>query len=75
MFLIPNKHRLRLLNLSGFKIGEQVLFCPDCDWQADQPLAMKPVCPKCNASLHVSRIDEELVELIENKIEDISCES
>ena len=59
----PNLGRLYVLDLTGFKLGESVLFCPQCTWQATEPVGMKPVCPKCTSPLHSVRVDETLIRL------------
>lgn len=65
MHITPNTDRLKLLDVSNFQLGDTVLFCPKCTWQAEQPhIAMKNECPVCYSSLHVSKIDDDLVELI-----------
>ena len=63
MDLRPDLPRLRYLELSGYKPGEQVLFCPTCPWQLHSPAAMKPECPVCGSALHLIRVDEELLNL------------
>ena len=55
--------RLSKLNLTGFKIGDQILFCRECAWQAPEPLAMKPICPDCGVSLMVAVVSQELVDM------------
>ena len=62
----PNVERLsKLRGLTEDDIGKQVAFCPKCLWQLDLDAACKPVCPVCrHDELHVSRIDEDLLELI-----------
>ena len=67
MWMQPNVHRLRRLQTSGFHEGQQILFCPECHWQADQPVGMKNACPECGASLHLTRIDVDLLALVEGE--------
>jgi hypothetical protein len=59
----PDLPRLRDLCLLGFKLGDTVLYCPDCMWQAFEHQGMRPVCPDCGANLHYAKVDPELVEL------------
>lgn len=63
MDIRPDLPRLSILCLLGFKLGETVLFCPDCKWQAFEHQGMRPVCPDCGANLHYAKVDPELVEL------------
>ena len=47
------------LNLEDFTIGDEVIYCPDCNWQS--PLVgMRYSCPDCSGSyLMIMTIDEE----------------
>lgn len=65
----PNVERQRMLNVNNFKNKQELLFCPDCIWQASEPLGMKPWCPECGAALHVTRVSDELRELITDGVE------
>lgn len=65
MYIVPNKERLSILDgITEEFIGQQVLFCPECDWQLPPGYVGKPKCAECGAHLHVSMIDQELVDLI-----------
>ena len=55
---IISDERLKKLNFDGFDEGEQILFCHDCDWQAETVIGMKPECPKCGAHLYLIVIDK-----------------
>jgi uncharacterized protein YbaR (Trm112 family) len=64
--------RLSKLNISNFKLGEQILYCPDCNWQIYESLAMNPICPECKARLHLINLTNELTYIIKlNKLNEI----
>lgn len=65
MYIEPNKERLyKLRGISESDIGQQILFCPECDWQLSPGGVCKNMCPECGSKLHVSMIDKELIELV-----------
>ena len=49
MDIRPDITRLGLLDLSGFALGDQVLFCP--------------VCPQCATRLHLTKVTPDLIAL------------
>ena len=65
MEIRPNVMRLIKLNLSNFKIDDQLAFCPDCDWQMTEPYAMNSTCPVCEEKLHITKVTEDLLSLME----------
>lgn len=69
MYLSPNEveDRCGRLNISNFRLGETVLFCPKCDWQADCHCGMNPICPECGTELHFVKVNRELIELIDSR--------
>lgn len=68
MNVSPNIPRLSKLDVSGFKIGETVLFCSSCDWQAFRIQVQVNECPRCGEhGLSLSRIDQELIDLTADK--------
>jgi hypothetical protein len=66
MYKTPNKLRLTHLKLDGFRPGAVVLFCPRCDFQYLFECAAHPICPKCDESLHVTRVTPDLIELVQS---------
>jgi hypothetical protein len=66
MKVVSNKDRLKCLSLLAFNIGQSILFCPECIWQAEGPgIAMGPICPDCGARLHLITVDDELISMCE----------
>ena len=59
----PDRARQARLKLDGFKDGEQIMFCPACDFQHMQPVGAVPECPECGARLHLTRVTDELRDL------------
>lgn len=68
MYINPNKKLLNKLDLTGFKVGDVILFC-ECLWQTHEPgIGMKNECPNCRKKgLEMCKIDNELIKLKENK--------
>lgn len=66
MWMKPNKKRLSKLDLNNFEIDDNILFCPKCSFQAEKDVAMKPVCPNCQSSLHISKVDLDLLNIGED---------
>jgi hypothetical protein len=64
MFFEPNPARLKRLNLAGFELGMQVIFCPLCDFQYPPQTVGQSTCPDCGTYLHVSTVDVELQALV-----------
>ena len=60
--------RLSTLDISKFKTGEIILFCPSCEFQSTEPCAMRPECPDCGRALHYVEVDAELRELTTRKL-------
>ena len=60
MDMTPNIDRLKKLKLS--KMGDTIVFCPDCFWQ-DINVGMKPICPECGERLHFTHVDQDLIDL------------
>lgn len=54
------------LNTTGFKEGEQILFCPHCTWQAHGPEARSPICPGCVTRLTIVTMTDELAKMTGN---------
>jgi len=65
MYFEPNKKLLSKLDVTGFSVGDTILFCDECLWQTTSPgIGMKNKCPWCNKSpLSLSRVDDELIDL------------
>ena len=64
MYFEPDRERLSKLNTFGLKIGDSLLFCPICDYQAPEPnIGMKAICPMCKHGLHITKVDQELLDL------------
>lgn len=63
MFITPNRSRQARLKLDGFKDGEQIMFCPACDFQYFETVGAIPDCPECGAKLHLTRVTGELRQL------------
>ena len=60
MYITPNRKRLSELNLNNVQIGDNILFCPECDFQIENA-CIKPICPNCNYKhLHITKVDNEL---------------
>ena len=49
MDIRPDPVRLAQLDLSGFVLGDSVLFCP--------------VCPDCHTRLHITKVTPDLIAL------------
>ena len=59
----PDITRLGQLDLSGFGLGDQILFCPVCPWQASGPQGQAPFCPACSTRLHLTKVTPDLIAL------------
>ena len=65
MDIAPDKERLRRLRgITEAHIGKEILFCPKCEWQFAPGEYGRVVCPDCGDCMHISRIDQELLNLI-----------
>ena len=65
MYIEPNKERLsRLRNISDTDLGLQIAFCPECDWQFTVRASCGNKCPDCGSNLHLTTVDNDLLELI-----------
>ena len=62
MWIQPNIDRLKRLNLDELTIGDSIIFCPKCTFQAVN-VGMKPICPNCSEGLHITRVDKELMKV------------
>lgn len=71
MHVEPNRERISRLNLSNFKLKQEILFCPECVWQSQEPIGMSNECPSCKSKLNICRVDKELIELCNSK--EITC--
>ena len=63
MDIRPDPVRLAQLDLSGFVLGDSVLFCPVCPWQAPGPQGQAPFCPDCHTRLHITKVTPDLIAL------------
>ncbi len=63
MYMEPNITRLSQLDIANFKKGQDILFCPQCNWQQMEPYGMKPECPECRTDLHFTIMCGELRDL------------
>ncbi len=72
MHMEVNRDRQLKFNIDGIEIGDTIIFCPNCDFQATQT-GMKPLCPKCKEALHLTTLSHELVDLIQS-MEKNQCE-
>ena len=63
MYIEPNKERLSKLDLIKAKLGDQIMFCPECLFQFDPNTGAKPLCPDCGKGLYTTYVDVELIEL------------
>lgn len=58
MYIGSDPDRIRTLHTDGYQPKDQLLFCPDCTWQADEPVGMKPICPDCGSRLHMISVGQ-----------------
>ena len=61
MWMRPNVERIARLNLGGFEVGDDVMFCPDCEFQYDAGCVGRPECPDCGTALHTNRVTENVI--------------
>jgi len=54
-------NRLSQLDLSNTKIGQQIIFCPECLFQYEQDTIGKNWCENCKITLNIITMSEELV--------------
>jgi hypothetical protein len=67
MYIDPDLDRLvELKGISPKTIGLQVMFCPRCDFQFEPGVFGKNECPGCRQALHLTTIDADLVQVVEN---------
>lgn len=49
----PDKERVGYLDLSGFKVGDGIIYCPNCLFQAKREDCMMSHCPDCKRNYFV----------------------
>ena len=52
-----SEDRFKKLKFEGFDKGEEILFCHECDWQAEPKTLCKNECPECGENLYLIGID------------------
>ena len=67
MFQSPNIKRLKQLDLSKVSIGDEIMYCPDCEFQEETNTAGKAICD-CGTRKHIITVTEELI-LIKNEFD------
>jgi len=61
--MIEHGHlRMLEVDVTGFSLGEMLIYCPTCDWQG---LNDEILCPECFESLTFVIVTAELNKLIE----------
>jgi hypothetical protein len=63
MFMAPNETRLENLDLSGFRFGALIYFCPRCDFQAPFTPSARAECFKCEATLVLTTVTADLMRI------------
>ena len=66
MYMTPKPEILSQLCLMDGKIGDEILFCPECLFQYPPRTGTIPMCPRCLTRLNITKIDQELIDLIKN---------
>lgn len=67
MYLEPDRARMSRLRLEGFRNGQAILWCHDCDFQYDAGVVGPNRCqnnPRHTGPLHTTRVTDELRDLI-----------
>lgn len=66
----PDKNLLSRLDVKGVKVGDTIIFCPKCLWQAVNAAVANNVCPQCciKQQLHMSKVDQELIDLCAKRV-------
>ncbi len=58
------EERLKRLDASNFFIGESLIFCVSCTWQASEPdITMQNFCPCCAEPTHTVKIDDDFLNI------------
>jgi DNA-directed RNA polymerase subunit RPC12/RpoP len=56
--------RLARIQIGSFKEGETILYCSNCDWQADDVQGMVNRCPECSRhGLSYVRMGKDLLDI------------
>ena len=63
MYIEPDEDLLSKLDVTGFKVGDVILFCSECLWQTHQPgIGIPNQCPIClKRGLSLSEVSQDLI--------------
>ena len=56
MEVSPSKYEY---DLSGMKVGDWFLGCPECGFQLETNTAYSPICPICGRKMHVCTVTDK----------------